>query len=147
MYTDSGNLQNFYTALRKVYAQSDQSLAPVRSQDGSTLFTNKSEIMDRLKGHYSTLLNVRYPSNPLFLGNAQQLAIITEINSAPTKHEVAQAVSSMKNKKSPGMDRIPAELLKHDGESVRNFGRRNFIIRNFCRKNFRRRSFRQKNFH
>ena len=79
-YADSGDLQNFYAALRKVYGPSDQSLAPVRSQDGSALFTNEREIMDRWKEHYSSLLNTRNASNHRSLENIPQLAIITELD-------------------------------------------------------------------
>ena len=117
-YADSGDLQNFYAALRRVYGPSDQSLAPVRSQDGSTLFTNKSDIMNRWKEHYSSLLNTRNPSNHLSLENIPQLTTITEMDLAPTMQEVAQSVNNMRNSKSPGIDGIPAELLKYGGETL-----------------------------
>ena len=35
-----------------------------------------------------------------------------------TRDEVAKAIKNLKNNKSPGVDNIPSELIKHGGESM-----------------------------
>jgi len=40
---------------------------------------------------------------------------IDHLNQPPTLCEVLSAVQSLKNNKSPGIDNIPAELLKQEG--------------------------------
>ena len=44
-YADSGDLQNFHSALKQVYGPSDRSLAPVRSQAG-VLLTDGKDILN-----------------------------------------------------------------------------------------------------
>ena len=117
-YADSGNLHNFYDALKRVYGPTNRSLAPVRTQDGSSLLTGKTEIMARWKQHYSTLLNTANPSEPACLQNIPTFPMISELSEPPTLQEVTGAIDNLKNNKSPGADGIPAELLKYGGNSL-----------------------------
>ena len=117
-YADSGDLQNFYAALKKVYGPSDRSLAPVKSQDGSTLYTDKRGILERWKEHYSSLLNTRNPINLSCLESIPQLSVVREMDLMPTIQEVISSVNSLKNNKAPGVDDIPAEVLKYGGETL-----------------------------
>ena len=131
-YADSGDLHNFYDALKRVYGPTDRSLAPVRSQDGTTLYTGKNEIMARWKEHYSTLLNTRNPSVPNCLESIPSHPTISELSSAPTLQEVTNAINNLKNNKSPGGDGIPAELLKYGGQTLN--GRLHELIQDMWRE-------------
>ena len=117
-YADSGDLQNFHSALKQVYGPSDRSLAPVRSRDGSTLFTEKDDILKRWREHYSVLLNTNNPSNRHILDRIPQKARVTQMDVTPTLQEVENAVRNLKNHKSPGVDGIPSEVWKHGGSSL-----------------------------
>ena len=117
-YADAGDLQNFHTALKQVYGPSDRSLAPVRSRDGRTLHTDKNEIISRWKEHYSVLLNTDNPSDPQLLNLIPQRDTASHMDSLPTLEEVEHAVASLKNRKSPGVDGIPAEVWKHGGPTT-----------------------------
>lgn len=115
-YADSGDLQNFHAALRRVYGPTNRALAPVRSLDGSILHTNKSEILDRWKEHYSQLLNTQNPSDSAQLEDVPDFPEITEMDLCPTFDEVQTAIKGLKENKSPGVDGIQCELIKHGGE-------------------------------
>lgn len=55
---------------------------------------------------------------PFSLEYIPQLALVAKIDSTPTIHEVERSVNNMRNSKSPGIDGIPAELLKCGGETL-----------------------------
>ena len=118
-FADSGDLHNFYEALKRVYGPSDRSLAPVRSRDGRVLLSQKSEIMDRWKEHYSTLLNTHNPINSAALTDIPHHPTIRELDEPPSMEELTNSLSHLKNNKSPGVDGIPSEILKHGGEVLR----------------------------
>ena len=117
-FADSGDLQNFHSALKQVYGPSDRSLVPIRSRDGNTLFTDKDDILKRWKEHYSVLLNTNNPSNRNILDRIPQKPPITQMDVTPTLQEVNHAVRNLKNRKSPGVDGIPSEVWKHGGPTL-----------------------------
>ena len=43
-YADAGDSHNFYDELKRVFGPTNESIAPVGSQDGNHIFTNKSDI-------------------------------------------------------------------------------------------------------
>ena len=116
-YADSGDLHNFYDALKRVYGPTNRSLAPVRTQDGMALLASKHEIMERWREHYSTLLNTRNPSTADCLEIIPSHPLVEELSTPPTIQEVTAAIHNLKNNKSPGADGIPAELLKYGGSA------------------------------
>ena len=117
-YADAGDQQNFHSALREVYGPSDRSQAPVRSADGDTLLVRKDDILKRWQQHYSTLLNTNNPSNPAILEDVAGLPEVTDMDTPPTYEETLQAINSLKNKKSPGPDGVPGEVLRHGGTEL-----------------------------
>ena len=52
-YADMGDMHTFYKALKAVYGPSHQIQAPLYSSDGSTLFTDKEAILQRLLEHFA----------------------------------------------------------------------------------------------
>lgn len=88
-----------------------------RALDG-TLLTNKTDVLNRWKEHFDTLLNAGVETNdtldfgvPNDDGRVEQLP-------APTRQEVLNAIDSLKNNKAPGPDGIPAELIKKGGNEL-----------------------------
>ena len=117
-FADMGDQHQFYNALKTAYGPRSNSLCPVRSVDGSTLFTEKTEILKRWAEHYQELLNRQNPTDPTFLDSLPNLPVIQELDNIPTIQEVSHAINSLKNNKATGPDGIPAELLKHGGDAV-----------------------------
>lgn len=117
-FADAGDLQNFYSSLRRVYGPASRSLAPVRSQDGAVLLTGREQILQRWREHYRTLLNSHTQCNPAVLNAITNYPTLQELDTAPSLQEIAAAVRTLKNNKSPGIDGIPGEVLKHGGEAL-----------------------------
>ena len=63
---------------------------------------------------FDTLLDQDSDADHTILDEIPKLAPIDNLNQPPTFLEVLSAVHSLKNK-SPGNDKIPAELLKQGG--------------------------------
>ena len=117
-FADSGDLHNFYDALKRVYGPTDRSLAPVRSQDGTVLYTHKEDILKRWKEHYCTLLNTNNPSNPSSLADLPIFPTVQEMGEPPSMEELITSIKHLKNNKAPGVDGLPAEVLKHGGPTL-----------------------------
>ena len=117
-YADAGDQQNFHSALREVYGPTDRSFAPVRTADGTTLLVRKNDILQRWQQHYSTLLNTNNPSNPEELEALPHMPEVESMDDPPTFSETLEAINSLRNKKSPGTDGIPGEVLKSGGAAL-----------------------------
>ena len=117
-FADSGDLQNFYSTFKRVYGQANRSLDPVRTRGGDELLKNKTQILDRWKEHYCELLNIRNPCDPRQLDAIPDRPIVNEMDICPSVEEIANAIRSLRNNKSPGIDGIPGEILKHGGQAL-----------------------------
>ncbi|XP_076043776.1 uncharacterized protein LOC143026877 [Oratosquilla oratoria] len=72
-FADTGDQHQFYNALKTAYGPRSNNLCPVRSADGSTLFTEKTDIVRRWAVHYQELLNIQNPTDPTFLDSLPNL--------------------------------------------------------------------------
>lgn len=115
-FADSGDLQNFYSSLKRVFGPTNRSMTPVRSLDGTHLLTSKNQILNRWQEHYQSLLNTRNPCDPAQLDDIPDRPTVQEMDVLPTMEEVKHAICSLKNNKAPGVDSIPGEVLKYGGE-------------------------------
>ena len=85
-----------------------------RDKEGN-LLVNKTDVLSRWRDHFDNLLN----GNESESERAEVLLENDDIAvDPPTKEEVYEAVKSLKNSKAAGPDGIPAELLKHAGDSL-----------------------------
>lgn len=116
-FADTGNQQEFYSAIKRAYGPQRTATCPVRSADGSKLITDKKEILDSWAEHYQHLLNRGNPSDPTVFENLPEFPTIPELDNMATRQEVHMAVISLKNK-AAGPDGIPAEILKHGGNAI-----------------------------
>ena len=64
--------------------------------------------------NYSTV----NPTDPTLVDLIPQLPIIPKLDHSPAFYEVEVAVKGLKNNKSAGPDRIPAEVFKHGGHHL-----------------------------
>ena len=117
-FADAGDQQQFYSSLKRAYGPQRDTFCPVRSADGSTLITEKPKILGRWAEHYEELLNRSNPTDPTLLDDLPDLPTSWELDDVPTRQEVSQAVSSLKNSKAAGPDGIPAEILKYGGNII-----------------------------
>ena len=115
-YADTGESRAFYEALRAVYGPSHQMQAPLRSADGSTLLTDKKDILNRWAEHYGNLFGDTCSVDDISLESIQQLPVKWELDVPPSLDEVRSAVKKLKVHKAPGIDGLPAEVYKYGGD-------------------------------
>jgi hypothetical protein len=88
---------------------------PIKSKDGHLLI-NEQDQMERWREHFLEILNRDITKNEGEededdVENQTELRINTKV---PYKSEILQTIKSLRNGKSPGLDRIPPEILKVD---------------------------------
>nr|VZI48618.1 unnamed protein product [Spirometra erinaceieuropaei] len=104
-YADRNEWKNFFSAIKAVYCPPTKGTAPLLSADGSTLLTEKTQILQRWSEHIRSVLN--------------RLSVISDAAIARLPQvETIRAVQHLSNKKAPGSDAIPAEVYKHGGPQL-----------------------------
>ena len=86
----------------------------IQNKNGNSL-TEEKEIMERWTEYCSELYNYQNRGD-LSVLNVQEST--NEDNHPILREEVEAAIRSLKCGKSVGVDNIPAELLKHEGEAT-----------------------------
>ena len=117
-YVDMGGMRTFYEALEAVYGLSYKIQAILRSSDGSTLLTDKEDILQRWSEHFEGLFSDRGTVQESSLAKIPEVDVKLELDDPTTREEIRKATMQMKVGKSPGIDGIPAEVYHHGGEAV-----------------------------
>ncbi|KAL8596595.1 hypothetical protein ACOMHN_034966 [Nucella lapillus] len=118
-YADRHDTKRFYDALKAVYGPQTSGSSPLLSADGSTLLTDKKQILERWAEHFDSVFNRPAVINDEAIARLPQVAINTELDAQPS-YEVNKAIKQMTTGKAPGPDAIPAEVYKTGGETIRN---------------------------
>lgn len=118
-YADRHETKEFYSALKTVYGPTHSATVPLYAADGTTLLSDKSEILLRWKQHFSDLLNMRSSITDEALNRIRVQPECSNLDLVPTLAEVTSAINAMKNGKAPGSDAIPAEVYKFGGPELR----------------------------
>ena len=119
-YADRHDTKRFYDALKAVYGPQSSGSSPLLSADGSTLLTDKKQILERWAEHFDSVLNRPAVINDEAIARLPQVTINTELDAPPSYEEVNKAIKQMTSGKAPGPDAIPAEVYKTGGETIRN---------------------------
>src|SRR3989441_187155 len=101
-HADRHETKEFYSSLKEVYGPTQSMVAPLKSADGSSLLTDKTDILLRWRQHFNELLNM--PSQPLrtALDAIEQKPEHANLDTPPTLEEVHAAIKAMRNGKTPG---------------------------------------------
>jgi exonuclease III len=120
----TGNSKKAYETLRNL-TKSQQMPVSVIDDSNGKLLTERTEVLGRWTEYCIELYNHKINPDTGILQNK----LVRELNSLPVMpSEVEEAVRSLKGDKSPGVDDVPAELLKHGGEAVST------ILTTICKK-------------
>jgi exonuclease III len=111
----TGSSKQAYSTLKTLTKTSQPKASVIADADGN-LLTESAAVLSRWTEYCSDLYN--YPLQPdssLLQSQPRQ-----EVDDSPPvlKAEVEEAVRSLKAGKSPGVDNVPSELLKHGGEAT-----------------------------
>ncbi|CAF2074453.1 unnamed protein product [Rotaria magnacalcarata] len=94
---------------------------PVQDKNGLTL-TNSKDQLNRWKEYFDEMLNVDTTINEQVLQQIPSPTVddeeLSRQDAVPTIDEVVKTIGQIKNKKVPGKDDVPTELLKADGHYI-----------------------------
>jgi endonuclease/exonuclease/phosphatase family metal-dependent hydrolase/ribosomal protein S28E/S33 len=112
------NTRAAYAVVKQLKAGFQPTTSLCKDTNGN-IISDAEEIKSRWKQYFQELLN---PSGPTERHTSNNLTDRTAdeepTSSPPTLEEVKSALGNQKNNKAPGVDNIPAELLKWGGECV-----------------------------
>nr|VZI20002.1 unnamed protein product [Spirometra erinaceieuropaei] len=114
-YADRNEWKNFFSAIKAVYGPPTKGTAPLLSADGSTLLTEKTQILQRWAEHFRGVLNRPSVISDAAIERLPQMATNADLYLPPSLQETIRAVQQLSSGKAPGSDAIPAEVYKHGG--------------------------------
>ena len=110
-YTDQHNTKRLYEAIKALYGPQPSGSPPLLSADGTQLFTERNQILERWAEHFDSVLNRPASINDEAIARLPQVAINEELANLPNlDSEVEKAIDQLSKGKSPGPDGIPAEV-------------------------------------
>ena len=109
------NDNRFYSELKKVIGPTHVCSTPLRSEDGQ-LVTGKTEILDRWKHHFNSLLNRDTTVDEAAFDALPQQSFHQDMDEAPTREEVESAIKSLELGKAAGPDGLAAEFYQRGGD-------------------------------
>ncbi|BHF85930.1 hypothetical protein SprV_1002910600 [Sparganum proliferum] len=112
-YADRNEWKNFFSALKAVYGPPTKGTAPLLSADGSTLLTEKTQILQRWAEHFRDVLNSPFVIADAAIDRLPQVETNVDLDLPPSLQETIGAVQQVSSGKAPGSDAIPAEVYKH----------------------------------
>nr|VZI51952.1 unnamed protein product [Spirometra erinaceieuropaei] len=114
-YADRNDWKNFFSAIKAVYGPPTKGTAPLLSADGSTLLTEKTQILQRWDEHFRGVLNRPSVISEAAIARLPHMATNADLDLPPSLQETIRAVQQLSSGKAPGSDAIPAEVYKHGG--------------------------------
>nr|VZI19293.1 unnamed protein product [Spirometra erinaceieuropaei] len=114
-YADRNEWKNFFSSIKAVYGPPTKGTAPLLSADGSTLLTEKTQILQRWAEHFRGVLNRPSVISDAAIARLPQMETNVDLNFPPSLQETIRAVQQLSSGKAPGSDAIPAEVYKHGG--------------------------------
>nr|VZI51319.1 unnamed protein product [Spirometra erinaceieuropaei] len=117
-YADRNEWKNFFSAIKAVYGPPTKGTAPLLNADGSTLLTEKTQILQRWAEHFRGVLNRPSVISDAAIERLPQVEPNVDLDLPPSLQETIRAVQQLSSGKAPGSDTIPAEVYKHGGPQL-----------------------------
>ncbi len=111
----TGDIRSMYSGINEALGPTVKKTAPLRATDG-TIVNDLPGQLGRWVEHYSSLYGTPVDADLNAVSAAvPQLPVFNELDAEILTMEIERVIADMKNKKSPGSDGIPEELLKCGG--------------------------------
>nr|VZI11781.1 unnamed protein product [Spirometra erinaceieuropaei] len=117
-YADRNEWKNFFSAIKAVYGPPTKGTAPLLSADGSTLLTEKRQILRRWAEHFRGVLNRPSAISDAAIARLPQVETNVDLDLPPSLQETIRAVQQLSSWKAPGSDATPAEVYEHGGPQL-----------------------------
>ena len=114
---DRNDSKQLYSLMKQAYGPKVAKIVPLRSSDGSKLFSTMEDISGRWKEHFNELLNRDSNVDSETLANIPQRPIVNEMNYIPSLAETKSGIGKLNLGKAPGKDGLPAEIFVY-GASI-----------------------------
>ncbi|VDL91522.1 unnamed protein product, partial [Schistocephalus solidus] len=112
-YADRYEMKNFFKAIKAIYGPCTKGTAPLLSSDGTTLLTEKSQILKRWTEHFRSVLNCSSAISDAAIDRLPQVDTNNDLDLPPSLPETIRAVQQISSGKSTGSDAILLEVYKH----------------------------------
>ena len=109
--SDTGNIRKMYEGIKQATGVSIRTTAPLKSKSGETI-TDRAKQMSRWVEHYLELYSRQNIVTQGALDSIQDLPVLDDLDSEPTKEELSKAIKDLANGKAAGVDCIPPEIIK-----------------------------------
>ena len=116
---DKRDYKSLYQNLKAIYGPKHRKYPSVKSNDGKTLITDPSGILNRWVEHFDSVLNNPSDFDWSVLDGIPQWEVNTGLADPPTLKEVEDSVRQLTSGKAAGPDGIPPDVYKHGGSSIR----------------------------
>lgn len=111
----SGNTRAAYTTLKALTRTNQTKTAGIEDGNGK-LLTKADDVSKRWTEYCKGLYNIELNTNPGILNTNRRIE--RETTPPILKEEVQHAIKYLKPNKSPGIDNVPSELIRHGGEAT-----------------------------
>ncbi|BHF64749.1 hypothetical protein SprV_0200775600 [Sparganum proliferum] len=119
-YADRNEWKNVFAAITSVYGPKAKGTAPLLSADGTTLLTEKVQILKRQTEHVSDVLNRPPNISDAAIAPSASSGGGRDLDLPPFLHETLRAVQQLSNGKPHRSDTTPAEICKHGDPQLMN---------------------------
>ena len=109
--SDTGNIRKMYEGIKQATGVSIRTTAPLKSKSGETI-TDRAKQMSRWVEHYLELYSRQNIITQGALDSIQNLPVLDDLDSEPTKEDLSKAIKDLANGKAAGVDCIPPEIIK-----------------------------------
>ncbi|BHF82588.1 hypothetical protein SprV_0802572700 [Sparganum proliferum] len=116
-YADRNEWKNFFAAIKAVYGPPTKGSAPLLSADGSTLLTEKTQILQRWAEHFRGVLNRPSAISDAAIDRLPQVETNVDLDLPPSLQETIRAVQQLSSGKAPDRTR---SLLRSTSMEVLN---------------------------
>ncbi|BHF72245.1 hypothetical protein SprV_0401530900 [Sparganum proliferum] len=117
-YANRNEWKNFFSAIKAVYGPPTKGTAPLLSADGSTLLTEKTQILQRWAEHFRGVLSRPSAISDAAIDRLPHVETNVDLDLPPSLQETVRAAQQLSSGKEPGSDAIPAEVYNHDGPQL-----------------------------
>nr|VZI44324.1 unnamed protein product [Spirometra erinaceieuropaei] len=101
-----------------VYGPPTKGTAPLLSDDGSTLLTEKTQILQRRAEHVRGVLNRPSVISDAVIARLPQVETNVDLDLPPSLQEIIRAVQQLSSGKAPRSDAISDEVYKQEGPQL-----------------------------
>ncbi|VDM01512.1 unnamed protein product [Schistocephalus solidus] len=108
-------MENFFKDIKTIYGSCIKRTAPLLNSDGTTLLTEKSQILKRWAEHFRSVLNCLSAISDAAIDRLPQVGTNNDVGLPPSLPETIRAMQQISSSKTPGSEAIPPEVYKHGG--------------------------------